>query len=89
MSILDINDLNIQIENKVVISNASLQVDAGDVILLTGPNGSGKSTVIKTVMGDLFDYGSTIKVFASQLSFNDGTKLYDLKGDESNREAFR
>lgn len=89
MSILNINDLNIQIENKVVISNASLQVDAGDVILLTGPNGSGKSTVIKTVMGDLFDYGSTIKVFASQLSFNDGTKLYDLKGDESNREAFR
>lgn len=89
MSILDIRDINIKIKGKDVISNSSLQIDAGDVILLTGPNGSGKSTIIKTVMGDLFDYGNAIKVFASQLSFNDGNKSFDLKGDEANREAFR
>ena len=89
MSILNIKDISIKIKNKDVIKNGSLQIDAGDVILLTGPNGSGKSTIIKTVMGDLFDYGNSIKVFASQLTFNDGNELYDLKGEEKNREAFR
>lgn len=89
MSILSIDGLNIRIKNKDVIANGSLQIDAGDVLLLTGPNGSGKSTVIKTVMGDLFDYGSSIKVYASQFAFNDGTESYDLKGEEKNREVFR
>lgn len=89
MSILSIKDLNIKIKNKDVITDGSLQIDAGDVLLLTGPNGSGKSTIIKTVMGDLFDYGSSIKVYATQLTFDDGTESCDLKGDEKNREAFR
>ena len=78
MSILSIKDLNIRIKNKDVITNGSLQIDAGDVLLLTGANGSGKSTIIKTLMGDLFDYGSSIKIYASQLTFDDGTKSYDL-----------
>ena len=89
MNILNIADLNIKIKNKDVITNGSLRINDGDVLLLTGPNGSGKSTIIKAVMGDLFDYGSAIKVYASELTFNDGTESYDLKGDEKNREAFR
>ncbi len=89
MSILSIKDLNIRIKNKDVITNGSLQIDAGDVLLLTGANGSGKSTIIKTLMGDLFDYGSSIKINASQLTFDDGTKSYDLKADENSRETFR
>lgn len=89
MAILEIKDMNIKIKDKSVISNGSLDVNPGDVILLTGPNGSGKSTIIKAVMGDLFDYGNAIKVYASKLIFNDGVDLLDLKGEEKHRELFR
>lgn len=36
---------------KPVFSNASLEISAGEKILIAGPNGSGKSTLIKLIMG--------------------------------------
>ena len=89
MSILEINDLNINIKDKTVITNGNLCINPGDVILLTGSNGSGKSTIIKSIMGDLFDYGNSIKLFASKLDFELNGNILDLRGDEKNREIFR
>lgn len=38
-------------ENETVVSDVSLRVDAGELVLLTGVNGSGKTTVIRGILG--------------------------------------
>ncbi len=89
MSILIVENLNISVNNEEKINNASFSIDNGDVVLLTGPNGSGKSTIIRLIMGDLFDYGNSLKASATELSFYDGENKYDLKTTEKSREIFR
>ena len=49
--LLDIRDLTVQVENKVVLKNLNLSIGFGETILLMGPNGSGKSSLIYTIMG--------------------------------------
>ena len=89
MSILKIEGMNISINGKDVIKNASFLIEKGDVLLLTGPNGSGKSTIIRAVMGDVFDYGPALSVSVAGLVFDDGKNEYDLKDGEKPREHFR
>lgn len=89
MKVLDIKDLMITIGNKVIVKNASFNVNEGDVLLLTGSNGSGKSTLIKVLVGDVFDYSKSLKVAASSMLFNDGESTLDLKENEKYRESFR
>ena len=38
---------------KAVISDASFQLEAGEIIALIGPNGAGKSTILKTITRQL------------------------------------
>lgn len=56
MELLNIQNMNISISTQKKIEGGSFTVNSGDVILLTGPNGCGKSTVIKLIIGDLFNY---------------------------------
>ena len=50
-AILQIEDLTVQIEDRIVLRNINLEIPEGAVTVLFGPNGSGKSTLIRTVMG--------------------------------------
>lgn len=50
--LLKIQDLNVNIENKQVLHNVSLTVNAGETHVLMGPNGAGKSTLGFTIMGN-------------------------------------
>ena len=68
MYILKIPQLQVSVDNKKIVSDGSLTISEGDVVLLTGPNGCGKSTIIKLLMGDTFNYhkldsGSTVAMF--------------------------
>jgi Fe-S cluster assembly ATP-binding protein len=49
--LLDINNLTVEVENKVVLKDLSLSIGFGETVLLMGPNGSGKSSLIYTLMG--------------------------------------
>ena len=42
---LEIKNLTVSIENKLILDNLSLSVSAGKVAAIMGPNGSGKSTL--------------------------------------------
>lgn len=88
MSILRISHLNVGIENKIIVSDGSLNINENDVVLLTGPNGCGKSTVIKIIMGDTFDYKRLSTGKTEAWFCHNGTEL-DILSSDNNMELFR
>ena len=61
--VLKINDLSININNKILFENIDMSINYQDKICLMGKNGSGKSTLIKEILdlSDL-DYTGNIKI---------------------------
>jgi Fe-S cluster assembly ATP-binding protein len=50
-STLNIKDLRVSVENKLILKGLNLQVKQGEIHALMGPNGSGKSTLAYSLMG--------------------------------------
>lgn len=50
-NLLTINELEVSVAQKTILSNISLEVAHGSLHALMGPNGSGKSTLAYTLMG--------------------------------------
>ena len=48
---LEIKNLTVSIEDKLILDNLSLSVSAGEVAAIMGPNGSGKSTLAYVIAG--------------------------------------
>lgn len=49
---LEIKNLSVSFENKVLLENITMHVQSGARHLLTGHNGSGKSTLVQTIAGN-------------------------------------
>ena len=54
MADLEIKDLTVQVEDKVILKGANLTLSRGEIHALMGPNGSGKSTLANVLMGNPF-----------------------------------
>jgi len=54
MADLEIRDLTVQVEEKVILKGANLALNKGEIHALMGPNGSGKSTLANVLMGNPF-----------------------------------
>ena len=50
---LSINSLTIQLANRIILHDITLEVRPGEVLALIGPNGVGKSTLIRVASGIL------------------------------------
>jgi Fe-S cluster assembly ATP-binding protein len=48
---LKIKNLNVKKDEKVILQNLNLELEAGKTHVIMGPNGSGKSTIAKTIAG--------------------------------------
>ena len=48
---LEIKNLNVSIEDKLIINDLNLVIKPGEVHAIMGPNGSGKSTIAHTLTG--------------------------------------
>lgn len=46
-------NISINIGNKTLLSNASIEVKQGELAVVLGPNGAGKSTLLKALCGDI------------------------------------
>lgn len=52
MSLLEIKNINVSVDDKQVLHDVSLEINAGETHVLMGPNGAGKSTLGNTLMGN-------------------------------------
>ena len=52
-SVLELKNVSIYQENRLILSNINLQVNHGEFIYIIGKTGSGKSSFMKTLYADL------------------------------------
>lgn len=46
------HNVHVKKDNKYILQNVNLKINAGEHIAILGPNGSGKSSLVKTMMGE-------------------------------------
>ncbi len=51
MSVLETNEVSVERGRRAILSNASVRVSTGELLVLLGPNGSGKSTLLRILGG--------------------------------------
>ena len=51
MNILQVDDLSVKVENKLILKSVSFSLKSGESHILFGPNGSGKTTLVSALMG--------------------------------------
>jgi Fe-S cluster assembly ATP-binding protein len=73
---LEIKNLSVLIEDKLILDNLSLTVNAGEVAAIMGPNGSGKSTLAYVLAGK-----PTYEVQSGEILL-DGEDLLELEPTE-------
>lgn len=52
MSVLEIKDLHVSIEDKEILKGVNLTLKSGEIAAIMGPNGTGKSTLSATYYGE-------------------------------------
>ena len=76
---LDIINLSVMVDNKLVLKDFNLSLDNGKIYVLMGPNGTGKSTLSRVILGD-----SNYNVMSGDILFN-GNSILDKSVDERSR----
>lgn len=76
MKTLEIKDLTVAIDGKIILDNFNLIIKPGEIHAIMGPNGVGKSTLSKVIMGD-----SNYKILNGTIKYDD-VIINDLKVNE-------
>ncbi|MGP1488431.1 MAG: Fe-S cluster assembly ATPase SufC [Peptoanaerobacter stomatis] len=74
--LLEIKNLSASVEDKNILKNINLTVNAGEIHVLMGPNGAGKSTLMNVIMAH-----PKYTVTEGQIIF-DGEDITDSRTDE-------
>ena len=51
MALLDVQKLSVEADNRAVVRNVNVSIDAGELCAITGPNGSGKTSLALAITG--------------------------------------
>jgi len=75
-SVVELNDIWVYFEDKVVLEGIDLIVYENDFLGIIGPNGGGKTTLLKVILGLIAPSKGFIKVFNEPLEKNRGQVGY-------------
>lgn len=81
MSKLQIIDLWVKVEDKVILKGVNLEMNSGEIHAIMGPNGTGKSTLVQSLMGH-YKYD----VIQGQVLL-DGEDVLKMSVDERSRKG--
>ncbi len=73
---LEIKDLTVSVEDKIILDNFSLKINQGEVHAIMGPNGSGKSTLSNVLCGK-----DNYKIKKGEIIFKE-KNIFELSIDE-------
>ena len=79
MSVLEIKNLHVSVEDKEILKGLNLTLKTGEIAAIMGPNGTGKSTLSAAIMGN-----PNYEVTEGDILF-DGESILDLEVDERAR----
>lgn len=79
MSVLEIKDLHVSIEDKEILKGVNLTLKTGEIAAIMGPNGIGKSTLSAAIMGN-----PNYEVTQGEILL-DGENILELEVDERAR----
>lgn len=65
---LQVNNINIDIDNKAIVKNISITAEKGEFVGIIGPNGCGKSTFLKSIYRSIKAKSGTIYFNEKELS---------------------
>ncbi|MCT6840455.1 MAG: ATP-binding cassette domain-containing protein [Bombilactobacillus mellis] len=74
---LSVQNVDVFINQKEIIHQASFQVPTGAVIGLVGPNGAGKTTIMKTILG-LTKFSGSIQIDNQEVTENNHQALQQV-----------
>jgi Fe-S cluster assembly ATP-binding protein len=77
MSLLEIKNLRVRVEDREILKGINLKLDAGEVHSIMGPNGSGKSTLAQVLARR-----ETYQITGGEVLFN-GKDLLAMKPEEA------
>lgn len=79
MSVLEIKDLHVSIEDKEILKGVNLTLKTGEIAAIMGPNGTGKSTLSAAIMGN-----PNYEITQGEILL-DGENILELEVDERAR----
>ncbi|MCA0997265.1 metal ABC transporter ATP-binding protein [Alloyangia pacifica] len=53
MTLFEFSGVSLRLGESRILSNVSVQMEAGEIVTIVGPNGSGKSTLLRLLIGSL------------------------------------
>ena len=67
--LVKLKNAGIQLNNKWLVQNVSLQVEKGKIVTLIGPNGSGKSTTAKIALGIYKEINGEVEKYTDKVGY--------------------
>lgn len=61
MSILEVKNLSVILDNKEILKDISFSLNEGEILLVIGPNGGGKTTLLKAIL-NIIPYSGKIYI---------------------------
>lgn len=79
--LLEVKNLNVKVNQKEILKDFNLKVNAGEIHAIMGPNGTGKSTLASVIAGK-----KEYDVTSGEILYN-GKNLLEMEPDERAREG--